>query len=67
MSRTSPASNAGVLPNDVILEVNRVAVTNVAQVTRELQRAPAGSTVFLLVWRVGPTGGQENFLTLRKR
>ena len=67
VNRASPASNAGVLPNDVILAINRVAVTNVAQVTRELQRAPAGSTVFMLVWRVGPNGGQENFLTLRKR
>jgi len=67
VSRSSPANNAGVLPNDVILEVNRTPVTNVTQVTRELQRAEPGSTVFLVVWRVGPTGGQENFLTLRKR
>ena len=67
VSRSSPASNAGVLPNDVILEVNRVPVTNVAQITRELQRAPSGSTVFMVVWRATPTGGQENFLTLRKK
>jgi serine protease Do len=67
VSRSSPANNAGVLPNDVILEVNRTAVTNVSQVTRELQNAPSGSTVFLVVWRVGPSGGQETFLTLRKR
>ena len=58
---------AGLAPNDVILEVNRIEVTNVAQITRELQRAQAGSTVFMVVWRVGPNGGQENFLTLRKR
>jgi serine protease Do len=67
VSRSSPASNAGVLPNDVIIEVNRVPVTNVSQITRELQRAESGSTVFMVVWRVGPTGGQENFLTLRKK
>jgi serine protease Do len=67
VSRSSPAFNAGVLQNDVILEVNRVPVTNVAQITRELQRAQSGSTVFMVVWRVGPNGGQENFLTLRKR
>jgi serine protease Do len=63
----SPAANAGVLPNDVILEVNRTPVTSVAQISRELQSAQPGSTVFLLVWRVGPNGAQENFLTLRKR
>ena len=67
VSRNSPAANAGVQPNDVILEVNRTPVANVAQVTRELERAPAGSTVFMVVWRMGPNGGQENFLTLRKR
>jgi serine protease Do len=67
VSRNSPANNAGVQQNDVILEVNRTAVTNVSQVTRELERAEAGSTVFMVVWRIGPNGGQETFLTLRKR
>jgi serine protease Do len=67
VTRGTPAFNAGVLQNDVILEVNRVAVTSVAQITRELQRAQAGSTVFMNVWRIGPNGPQENFLTLRKR
>jgi len=67
VSRSSPADNAGVQPNDVILEVNRTPVSNVSQVTRELQNAAPGSTVFLVVWRVGPNGGQETFLTLRKR
>ncbi len=42
-------------------------MTNVSQVKRELQSAAPGSTVFLVVWRVGPAGGQETFLTLRKR
>jgi serine protease Do len=67
VARNSPAGNAGVQANDIILEVNRTPVTNVTQVTRELERAEAGSTVFMVVWRVGPNGGQENFLTLRKR
>jgi serine protease Do len=67
VSRASPAFNGGVQTNDVILEVNRVPVTSVTQVTRELQRATSGSTVFVVVWRAGPNGGQENFLTLRKR
>jgi serine protease Do len=67
VSRSGAAANAGVQPNDVILEINRTPVSSVSQVTRELERAPAGSTVFMVVWRVGPNGGQENFLTLRKR
>jgi serine protease Do len=67
VSRSSPANNAGVLPNDVILEVNGTPVSNVSQVKRELESAAPGSTVFLVVWRVGPSGGQETFLTLRKR
>ena len=67
VTRSSPANNAGVIPSDVILEVNRVPVSNVSQVTRELQSAAPGSTVLLVVWRVSPAGGQETFLTLRKR
>ena len=66
VTRSSPANNAGVIPGDVILEVNRVPVSNVSQVTRELQSAAPGSTVLLVVWRVGPAGGQETFLTLQK-
>jgi serine protease Do len=67
VSRSSPANNAGVLPNDVILEVNRRPVSNVTQVKRELDTAAPGSTVLLVVWRMGPSGGQETLLTLRKR
>ena len=67
VSRSSPAFNAGVQQNDVILEVNRNPVTNVSQVKRELESAAPGSTVFLVVWRITPAGGQETFLTLRKR
>ena len=67
VSRGSPASNAGVAPGDIILEVNRNPVSSVSQVTRELESAPRGSTIFLVVWRIGRAGGQETFLTLRKR
>jgi serine protease Do len=56
VSRSGPAAAGRVAPNDVILEV-----------TRELERVPSGSAAFLLVWRALPTGGQELFLTLRKR
>jgi serine protease Do len=67
VGRSSPAFNAGVLPNDVILEVNRKPVSNVSQVKRALDEAAPGSTVFMVVWRAGAAGGQETFLTLRKR
>ena len=63
VERNSPASNAGLFPNDVILKVNGQAVTSVSQVTRELQRAGAGDTVFLLVWR----GGGQVFVPMTKR
>ena len=63
VDRNSPAANAGVLPNDVILKVNGQTVNNVSQVTRELQRATAGQPVFLLVWR----GDSEVFITMSKR
>ena len=63
VERESAAALSGVIPNDIILEVNRQPVANVSQVTRALQAAPSGSTVFLLVWR----DGQQVFLTMNKR
>jgi serine protease Do len=63
VERNSPAFNAGIRPNDVIVEVNQQEVSNVSEVQRELQRATPGQPVFLLVWRDGET----NFITLRKR
>jgi Do/DeqQ family serine protease len=63
VDRNSPAANAGVQPNDVILKVNGQTVSNVSQVTRELQRAAPGQPVFLLVWR----DNQEVFVTMTKR
>ena len=63
VERNSPAFNAGIRPNDVIIEVNQQEVANVSQVQRELQRATPGQPVFLLVWR----DGESTFVTLRKR
>jgi serine protease Do len=63
VERNSPAFNAGIRPNDVIIEVNQQEVSNPSQVQRELQRATPGQPVFLLIWRDGET----NFITLRKR
>jgi serine protease Do len=63
VERNSPAANAGLAPNDVILEVNRQPVTSVSQVTRELERARPGQAVLLLFWR----DGQQQFTTMTKR
>ena len=63
VERGGVAANAGVLPNDIIVEVNREPVANVSQVTRALQNAAAGRPVFLLVWR----DGQQYFITMSKR
>ncbi len=63
VERGSVAANAGVQPNDVVIEVNREPVANVSQVTRALQNAAAGQPVFLLVWR----DGQQYFITMSKR
>ena len=63
VDRNSPAANAGLVPNDVILEVNRQPVSNPSQVTRELQRVRSGEVVFVLFWR----DGREQFTTMTKR
>ena len=67
VERNSPAANAGVIPQDIILEINRQPVTSVSQVTRELQKAASGDTVFLLVWRNTGGNGSEVFLPMTKR
>ena len=63
VDRNSAAANGGVIPGDVILEVNRRKVANVSQITRELQSVPAGQPVFMLVWR----DGNNVFVTMTKR
>jgi serine protease Do len=63
VDRNSPAFNAGIRPNDVILEVNQQPVSSVAQIQRELQGAGSGQPVFLLLWR----DGQSVFVTITKR
>jgi serine protease Do len=68
VDRNSPASQAGIIPGDVIVEVNRQPVSNVSQVQRELQRVPAGEPVFVVVWRLNQQGeGQETFVIMTKR
>ncbi len=63
VDRGSIAANAGIQPNDIIVEVNRQPVANVSQVTRALQNVTAGRPVFVVVWR----DGQEYFVTMTKR
>jgi serine protease Do len=63
VDRNSPAARGGVLPGDVILEVNRQKAANISQVTRELQKVQNGQVAFLLVWR----DGADQFLTMTKR
>jgi serine protease Do len=63
VERNSPAANGGVIPGDVILEVNRQKVANMSQITRELQKAQLGQPVFMLVWR----SGDNIFVTMTKR
>jgi serine protease Do len=63
VDRNSPAANGGILPGDVILEVNRKKVANVSQVTRELQNVQPGQPAFALVWR----DGVSVFVTMTKR
>ena len=63
VDRNSPAANGGVLPGDIILEVNRQKVANVSQITRELQKVQVGQPAFMLVWR----DGNNVFVTMTKR
>ena len=63
IDRNSPAANGGVIPGDIILEVNRQKVANVSQITRELQKVQVGQPAFMLVWR----DGNNVFVTMTKR
>jgi serine protease Do len=56
------AARAGLVPGDVLLEVNRQSVGSAAAASRELGTVPSGGTVFLLVLR----NGQETFLTVTR-
>ena len=63
VDRNSPAARGGVIPGDVILEVNRQKVANVSQITRELQKVQNGQVAFLLISR----DGNNQFVTMTKR
>jgi len=49
----SPADDAGLQPGDIVLEVNRQAVTSAEQFVSAVHASPAGKNVLLLVWSKG--------------
>jgi serine protease Do len=57
------AQRAGIRPGDVILEINDVAVTSVAQVTKALDAIAVGRTARILVFR----DGQETLTLVRRQ
>jgi len=59
----SGSAAAGVRPGDIILSVNRRAVSNAAEAGRELQKVPSGGLAQLLLWR-GNLG--QVFVPVRK-
>jgi S1-C subfamily serine protease len=58
----TPASDAGVKRGDVILEVNRNAVSSASEAARELHRISSGQPAFLLLLR----NGNRVFMEMRK-
>jgi serine protease Do len=58
----SPAARAGVRAGDVILEVNRMAVSGASEAARLLRGVAEGNTAFALLWRQG----QELFVTMTR-
>ena len=62
VQRRGAAAAGGVQAGDVILSVNRVAVTSAADAVRELNAAESGRAAFLLIQR----GDTQVFLQVRK-
>lgn len=58
----APASNAGIRPGDVILEVNRQAVRSAREAADALRQIASGKAAFLLISR----HGVQQFVELRK-
>jgi serine protease Do len=57
-----PAAQSGIRAGDVILSVNRKAVSNAVDAARELQAVPSGRIAQILLWR----GDAEIFVTVKK-
>jgi serine protease Do len=59
---SSPAARGGLQPGDVIVEVNRTAVTSATEAQRELAKVVSGRSASLVVLRAG----QERFIIVKK-
>ena len=59
---SSSAARAGLAPGDVIVEVNRQAVTSASEAQRELTKVPSGNSARVVMLR----GGQERFVIVKK-
>lgn len=60
-NNTAPAAEAGLVPGDIILEVDQTAVGDLAEFNRSVEQLKEGDTVLLLVDR----GGTTIYKTLR--
>lgn len=61
VDNNSPAAEAGLVPGDIILEVDQTAVIDLAEFNRRVKELKDGDTVLFLVDR----GGTTIYITLR--
>ena len=66
VDQDSPAARS-LQAGDVILQVNRQAVSNATEASQLLRAVPSGRTVGMLIMRRGPNGTSEQFVTVRKQ
>ena len=57
-----PAAQSGIRSGDVILSVNRKAVSSANEAARELQKVQSGHLAQLIVWR----NNAETFVSVKK-
>jgi serine protease Do len=62
VEQAGPAARAGIRGGDIILEVNRMAVSGATDAVAALRRVRDGDTAFALLWRQG----QELFVTMTR-
>ncbi|HEX9770880.1 MAG TPA: DegQ family serine endoprotease [Kiloniellales bacterium] len=55
ITNNSPAQKAGLRPGDVLIEIDRQAVTSPSDVVAKLRQLQSGDTILLLVYRDGTT------------
>lgn len=62
VDRVGPAARAGIRAGDVVLEVNRTAVSGATEAVTAFRRLESGDAPFALLWRQG----QELFVTMTR-